>query len=192
MATDQSLDGVAQVTRIVGAMKEFSHPGTKEKSHIDINSALESTATVCANEWKGVADLQLDLDPKLPLVSGFPGELNQVFLNLIVNATHAIRDGGGMGKISVSTRKDGNWVNIRIADTGCGIPEGDLDKIFNPFFTTKDVGKGTGQGLSIVQNIVVKKHDGTISVDSKVGAGTTFDIRLPIESARVVDAVQIV
>ena len=184
-AIQQSLDGVDRVAKIVRAMKEFSHPAT-EKSAIDINRAIESTITVATNEWKYVADVQTELDSELPHVPCLPGDFNQAILNIIVNAAHAIAEAKGdarddKGHILVSTRKLGEWAEIRIRDDGPGIPPEHQKKIFDPFFTTKDVGKGTGQGLSIARNTIVKKHHGTLSVDSRPGEGTCFIIQLPIE-----------
>jgi len=183
-ATQQSLAGIEQVARIVLAMKEFSHPGSKEKKLTDLNRALESTITVCSNEWKHVADMDKDFDPALPHVSCLAGEMNQVFLNLIINAVHAIEesDTNGMGKITVSTHKVGDWAEIRVADTGKGIPEQARDRIFEPFFTTKEVGKGTGQGLSVSRDIVVKQHNGKLFFETETGKGTIFVIRLPLDA----------
>ncbi len=184
-AIEQSLEGVKRVAKIVRAMKEFSHPGAEEKMLIDLNHAIENTITVARNEWKYVADLETDLDPDLPPVPCLPGELNQVILNLIINAAHAISDvvkeGGGKGKIKISTKRLGNWVEIRVSDTGTGIPEEIRERIFDPFFTTKEVGKGTGQGLAIARSMVVDKHQGTIDLQTEVGKGTTFIIRLPLK-----------
>lgn len=184
-AIQQSLEGIDSVAKIVRAMKEFSHPGAEEKVQIDINNAIESTITVTRNQWKYVADVVTHFDTSLPLVKCMPGEINQVVLNIIVNAAHAIADvvgksGEAKGIIDVSTRRDGNWVMICIRDTGPGIPEAARAKIFDPFFTTKEVGKGTGQGLAISHDIVVKKHGGTLTFDTEIGHGTTFVIRLPI------------
>ena len=167
-------------------MKEFSHPGGKEKTAADLNRAIESTITVAHNEWKYVADLKVELDPGLPLVPCFLGEFNQCILNLIVNAAHAIGDvvkknPGTKGLITVQTRRDGDQVEIRVTDTGTGIPEALRPKIFEPFFTTKDVGKGTGQGLAMVYGCLVKRHDGTVTFETEVGRGTTFIIRLPLQ-----------
>jgi two-component system, NtrC family, sensor kinase len=178
----QSLTGVQRVAKIVQAMKDFSHPGTESKVPVDINRAIESTLTVCRNEWKYVALVQTDFDPSLPLVSCLPGEFNQVILNIVVNAAHAIADkvrGNGMGAIGVSTRPHGHGVEIRISDTGTGIPESARERIFDPFFTTKEVGKGTGQGLAIARSVVVDKHQGEIFFETEMGHGTTFVIRLP-------------
>ena len=176
------------MARIVGAMKEFSHPGVSEKTSIDINRAIESTLTVSHNEWKYVAELVTDLAPDLPLVRCLPGEFNQVILNLIVNAAHAIADtvqngSATKGTITISTRHRGNWLEIRIADTGPGIPEKIRTRIFDPFFTTKAVGKGTGQGLAIAHSVVVDKHGGTITFETELGRGTTFIIRLPLNES---------
>lgn len=183
-AIQQSLDGAARVSQIVQAMKEFSHPGSVDKVDIDINRAIESTVTVARNEWKYVADLVLDLDSQMPLIPCLPGDFNQVILNIVVNAAHAIgdvvhaTDSGEKGTITVSTRHLDDWAEIRIQDTGAGIPEAIRTKIFNPFFTTKEVGKGTGQGLAIAYSIV-EKHRGTLHFETKTGQGTTFIIRLP-------------
>ena len=188
---DQSLEGIARVSTLVNAMKEFSHPGTKEKTPLDLNHAIESTITVASNEWKYVADLETDFDPLLPLVSCLPGEFNQVILNLIVNAAHAIADTlgkGGIekGKITVRTRNYPMWAEIQIADTGCGIPKEVRLRIFDPFFTTKEIGKGTGLGLAIARSVVVDKHGGSIDFETGEGSGTTFIIRLPHDVKRPV------
>lgn len=183
---EQTLEGVTRVSTLVGAMKEFSHPGTKEKTPLDLNHAIESTITVASNEWKYVADLETDFDPSLPLISCLPGEFSQVILNLIVNAAHAIADvvgegGSEKGTIRIETHNCPEWVEIRIQDTGSGIPEKARSRVFDPFFTTKEVGKGTGQGLAIARSVVVDKHGGTIHFETKEGKGTTFIIRLPHE-----------
>ncbi len=184
-AIEQSLEGVERITKIVRAMKEFSHPAEEEKTAIDINKAIESTITIARNEWKYVADMETDFDELMPLVLCLPGELNQVILNIIVNAAHAIsnvveKKPGEKGKITVATKKDGDWAEIRISDTGSGIPDEIREKVFDPFFTTKGIDKGTGQGLTISHNIVVEKHSGTIAFETEMGKGTTFVIRLPI------------
>lgn len=187
---EQSLEGIDRVAHIVRAMKEFSHPGSKEKVSVDINKAIETTITVSRNEWKYVAEMETDFDVELPMVPCLPGEFNQVILNMIMNAAHAIGtvvgDGAdGMGVIKVDTCRDGDWVEIRISDTGTGIPDATKDKIFNPFFTTKEVGKGTGQGLAIAHNVIVERHGGQITFETEESKGTTFFVRLPIESKHV-------
>lgn len=180
----QSLDGISRVGEIVQAMKEFAHPGTNEKTDVNLNNAIMSTLTVASNEWKYVAEMQTHLDPLLPSVPCLAGEFNQVVLNIIVNAAHAITDvvnnSGAKGTITVSTGRVGESAEIRISDTGSGIPESIRSKIFDPFFTTKEVGKGTGQGLAIARSVVVDKHAGSITVESEPGQGTTFVIRLPL------------
>ena len=184
-AIAQSLEGVERIANIVGAMKEFSHPAV-DKAPRDLNR-IASTVTVASNEWKYVADVKTDFDADLPFVPVMPGAFNQVILNILINAAHAVgavvaEAPGTRGMITVSTRKVEDWAEIRIQDTGCGIPEGVLDRIFDPFFTTKEVGKGTGQGLAIAHDVIVKKHNGTLTVESAVGLGTTFTVRLPLES----------
>lgn len=184
-ACDRALEGTDRVAKIVLAMKNFSHPGTEEKKPIDLNKALDTTATVAKNEWKYVADVELKLDPTLPLVPCLPGDMNQVFLNILVNAAHAIGasvgETGAKGKITVSTRRNDSSVEVAISDTGSGIPKEHRGKVFDPFFTTKEVGRGTGQGLAIAHDIVVNKHGGTIDFTTEPGIGTTFFIRLPLE-----------
>ncbi|MFQ5753213.1 MAG: PAS domain S-box protein, partial [bacterium] len=185
IAIQQSEEGVERVANIVRAMKEFSHPGGEEKRAINMNKAIESTITVARNEWKYVAEMVTDFDPSLPLVPCLPGDINQVILNLIINAAHTIsevqRDGGkGKGTITIRTRKIENWVEIRVSDTGKGIPEEVRQKVFDPFFTTKDVGRGTGQGLAISHAVIVEKHGGTITFETEINKGTTFIIRLPL------------
>ena len=190
-AIAQALEGVQRVSKIVRAMKEFSHPGSEDKSAIDINHAIETTIAVARNEWKYVADVQTDFADNLPPVPCFAGEFNQVILNLLINAAHTIgevvgRDSGGKGRITVTTRCDGDWAEIRIQDTGAGIPEKIRARIFEPFFTTKQVGKGTGQGLALAHAVIVKKHDGQIWFESEVGKGTTFFLRLPLKISEAV------
>ncbi len=185
-AARQSLEGIERISRIVRAMKDFSHPGTDVKTDIDMNKAIESTITVARNEWKYVAEMVTDFDPGLPFVPCLPAEINQVVLNIIINASHAVADtlkqngSETKGTITISTRAMGERAEIRMGDTGTGIPENIRSKIFDPFFTTKEVGRGTGQGLAISRSVVVDKHGGTITFDSEVGKGTCFVIRLPL------------
>jgi PAS domain S-box-containing protein len=184
-AIDQSLEGVQRVAKIVHAMKEFSHPGSEEKTALDLNRAIETTITVARNEWKYVSEIETCFDPQLPLVHCHAGEFNQVILNLLINAAHAIRqvvgDGvDGKGKIRVATSQDGGWVVISIHDTGCGIPAAIHSRIFEPFFTTKPVGQGTGQGLALAHTTVVRRHGGRLWFETAEGKGTTFVIRIPI------------
>lgn len=184
MAVAQSLEGVERISKIVLSIKNFAHPGVQEKVQFDLNNAIESTVNVCRNTWKYVADMELKLDPNLPPIYGYPGELNQVILNLILNAVHAIEEKvvsrGEKGKITVETKLEPGFVLISVTDTGTGIPVEIRDKIFDPFFTTKAPGKGTGQGLAIAYRYVVDLHKGQIFFTSEVGIGTTFYVRLPI------------
>jgi len=187
-AIEQSLGGIDRVRKIVQSMKEFSHPGVEGMTSIDLNKSIESTITVASNEWKYVAEIVTEFDANLLPVPCLPGEINQVVLNMIVNASHAIADvvgdgSGEKGTITIRTSMDDEFVEIQITDTGSGIPETARGKIFQPFFTTKEVGKGTGQGLSIAHGVVTKKHGGTLRFESKIGSGTTFFIRLPLEQA---------
>ena len=187
-AITQSLEGITRVTEIVRAMKEFSHPDQGEKKSVDLNKTITTTLIVARNEYKYVADLITEFANDLPTVPCIVGEFNQVVLNLVVNAAHAIGDvvakaggnSGGKGTITVTTRRTDDHVEIRIRDSGTGIPESARSKIFDPFFTTKGVGKGTGQGLYIAHTVVVKKHGGTLTFETELGKGTTFIIRLPL------------
>ncbi len=189
MALDQSLEGIERVARIVQAMKEFSHPGSDEKQFTDINKAILTTLTVARNEWKYVAEIKTILGNELRLVPCYAGELNQVFLNLIINSAHAIaqamRDGPeNKGTITIRTTQDEDWTTISVQDTGVGIPVEIRSRIFEPFFTTKEVGQGTGQGLALAHSSIVRKHGGRIWFESEVGVGTTFYIQLPM-AARI-------
>lgn len=190
LAIQQSQEGLARITSIVQAMKEFSHPGKKEFELVDINHLIELTVTVARNEWKTCAELILDLSPDLPVTAGMATEISQVILNLLVNAAHTISEKigqteeKGQGQITVRTEREDSSVLIRITDTGCGIPVPIQDRIFDPFFTTKAVGRGTGQGLAIVHDVVTRKHGGSLSFETISGEGTTFTIRLPITAER--------
>jgi PAS domain S-box-containing protein len=184
-AIEQALEGVERVAEIVKAMREFSHPGSAELAPTDLNRVIEATALISKNKWKWVADLETRLDSELPPVACVAGELSQVFLNLIVNAADAIGDAfktgtPQKGTIWITSRRDGDFAEVRVRDSGTGIPPAVRPKIFDPFFTTKDVGQGSGQGLAISYAIVVQKHQGTIEFETAVGVGTTFIIRLPI------------
>lgn len=185
-AIKQALDGVSRIAKIVQSMKEFAHPGSREKQSAEINRAIESTITVARNEWKYVADVEMKFDQELPMVPCFLGEFNQVILNMVINAAHAITDvvgdgSQGKGKITVTTtRASDEWAEVRIADTGKGIPAGIRDRIFDPFFTTKEVGRGSGQGLAISHAVIVERHGGRLSFETEEGKGTTFIIRLPL------------
>ena len=184
-ALEQSQEGLSRIATIVQAMKEFSHPSGADKRPVNLREAIETTIAVARNEWKYVAEIELDMPAELPLVPVLRNEFNQVILNLIVNAAHAIGDvtaGGaeGKGKIAIRGRLLEEHVEIRVSDTGGGIPEQVRAKVFEPFFTTKAVGKGTGQGLAIAYSVIVDKHHGSIVFETELGRGTTFIIRLPL------------
>ena len=191
LAMDSSIEGLGRIATIVRSMKEFAHPDQAGKTLADLNQAIRSTLVVAHNEYKFVAEIGTQFG-ELPLVPCHIGEINQVVLNLLVNAAHAIadvvKDSGRLGKLTVGTRLDGDAVEISIGDTGTGIPETARDKVFDPFFTTKEVGRGTGQGLAIAHGVVVNKHGGTLRFETETGKGTTFYIRLPID---VSDASQV-
>ncbi len=185
LALSQALEGLDRIAKIVAAMRDFSHAGKQDRTAVDLNHCIETTATVARNEWKYSAELELDLDPSLPTVPCLRAEFNQVILNLLVNAVHAIQatldDSGAKGRIRLATRRCGDQAEIEVADSGCGMPEWLQKRIFDPFFTTKEVGKGTGQGLAICHAVIVKKLGGQIEVRSEEGKGSRFLIRLPLE-----------
>ncbi|HEV7606681.1 MAG TPA: ATP-binding protein [Steroidobacteraceae bacterium] len=182
-AHQSCIDGLQRVATIVRSMKEFAHPDSTEMSAINLNRAIESTLVIASNEYKYVAVMETHLG-QIPPVFCYVGEVNQAVLNIIVNAAHAIgdvvKDTDRRGKITVTTRHEGDSVFISIADTGGGIPDHIRARIFDPFFTTKEVGKGTGQGLAIARSVLVDKHGGDLTVETQVGVGTTFHLRLPV------------
>jgi PAS domain S-box-containing protein len=184
LAVSQSREGVRRVASIVQAMKEFSHPGSKEMEPHDLNQIVRTTVTVARNEWKYVSEVDLDLDPDLPQIQLLGDEMGQVILNMLVNAAHAIAEKlgdnpeGKKGSISITTRMVNDQVEMCLSDSGAGMPEDVKARIFDPFYTTKAVGKGTGQGLAIAHD-VVDKHGGSITVESRQGQGTTFRIIIP-------------
>jgi two-component system NtrC family sensor kinase len=173
---EESRDGAERVRCIVRDLKSFSHEDEIQCKPFSINDCLDSTLNMARNEIKYVADVERYYDPTLPLLNCYPQKLNQVFMNLLVNAAHAIE---GHGTICVKTFNEWGDIVVSISDTGKGIAPENLTRIFEPFFTTKEVGKGTGLGLSISYDII-KKHGGEITVESEVGTGTTFTIRLPL------------
>jgi len=171
---EDCIDGTKRVGRIVADLKNFAHPGNDRQMLIDINQGLESTLNVVANELKYKASVHKEFQ-EIPPVEGFPQKLNQVFMNILVNAAQAIEE---KGQITIRTSAEGGQVHVAISDTGSGIAPEHLTKIFDPFFTTKDVGKGTGLGMNIAYNIV-KEHGGGIQVESELGKGTCFTVSLP-------------
>jgi signal transduction histidine kinase len=182
-ALDRALDGIGRVGSVAKSMTEFAHPDSDVKADVDINRAVRSTLNMARNEYKNVADLETDFGD-VPAVHCHAGDLNQVVLNLLLNAAHAIGDtvggSGARGRIAVRTRAIGDFVEISIGDTGDGIPESVRGRIFEPFVTTKEVGRGTGQGLALSRGIVVEKLQGSLHFETETGRGTTFYIRLPV------------
>jgi PAS domain S-box-containing protein len=175
-------EGLSRIAEIVRSMKDFAHADQEAISEVDLNHAIRSTLVVARSEYKLVADVETDFGD-LPGVTCHGGQINQVLLNLIVNAAQAIADvvrgTNERGKITVRTRADEGGVRIEIQDTGGGIPEDIRGRIFDSFFTTKEVGRGTGQGLAIARNVVVKGHGGTLDFTTELGKGSTFIVRLP-------------
>jgi two-component system NtrC family sensor kinase len=171
---EESIEGTERIKKIVLDLKDFAHPGEEKPNFADINQSMDSTVNVVWNELKYKADVAKDYGD-LPRVQCYPQLLNQVFMNLLVNAAQSIEE---HGEIKIKTRANNGYVEIKISDTGSGIPKENLPRIFDPFFTTKEIGKGTGLGLNVAYNIV-KKHQGEIDVKSDVGKGTTFIIRIP-------------
>ena len=183
-AFKRTVHGIERVRSIVQAMKRFSHTGPGEAAPADLNEAIETTLTVCRNEYKYVADVSFRPGP-LPPVTCNIAELNQVFLNLIINAAQAIDEQKrteDRGRIKIETWAHGTYATVRISDDGPGIPRDLQDRIYEPFFTTKAVGKGSGQGLAIAL-AAVQRHDGTLECVSAPGQGTTFTLRIPLDQA---------
>ncbi|HMK49329.1 MAG TPA: ATP-binding protein, partial [Thermodesulfovibrionales bacterium] len=171
----ESLEGTERVKRIVQDLKTFSHIDEAEWKMADVNTSIESTLNIVWNEIKYKATLRKDYGD-IPLTICNPGQLNQVFMNMLINAAHAIEK---QGEITIRTFRSDGYVNVSISDTGRGIPDDKIGRIFEPFFTTKEVGKGTGLGLSIAYDII-KKHKGYISVESELGKGSTFTVKIPV------------
>jgi signal transduction histidine kinase len=185
-ALQQSSAGVQRIAGIVKAMKTFAYPSGERPEPADLPSVITSAVEVSRHEWARVSEVEVSLDPRAGTVTCHRDRLGQVMLNLLVNAAHAITEAhgqAGTGRIRISTRRDGDWVEIQIADNGCGLQPDLQQRVFDPFFTTKPVGRGTGQGLTIVHDIVVNLHHGQVHLDSEVGVGTTFTVRLPCQGA---------
>jgi signal transduction histidine kinase len=171
-------EGAERVKKIVQELKTFSRLDESERQQANLNGGLESTLKMVWNELKYKAELATDFGD-IPAITCNPGQLNQVFMNLLVNAAQAIESHGTIG---VKTRSDENYVYVTISDSGHGIAPENLPRIFEPFYTTKEVGKGTGLGLSIAYDIV-KQHNGEIRVESEPGTGTAFTLILPVDPA---------
>ncbi|TAN47688.1 MAG: hypothetical protein EPN26_13575, partial [Rhodospirillales bacterium] len=182
VATRQSIEGIERIGSIVQGIRDFCYPSTTASTLFDLNQLIQITVAMTRNKWKHVATLDLDLEEMLPMISGVEGEIMQVLINLIVNATQAIAElkAPQRGRITVRTRKDDDSVEIVVTDTGIGIPGENVARIFDLFYTTKGPSQGTGQGLTISQAIIAR-HNGQIRVESSPGAGARFHIHLPID-----------
>lgn len=179
---DETLNGLQRIEKIVKSLLGFSRKGNADEFvDYDLNAGIKDTLVIVNNEVKYNAQIVEQLET-LPMISALYGEINQVLLNLIVNASHAIKSKGNFGTITLHTYSDENFVYCEITDDGAGIPPNCLNRIFEPFFTTKPVGSGTGLGLSIAHDIIVSKHNGRIDVKSTLGEGTTFIIALPVQN----------
>ncbi|PNY38578.1 ATP-binding protein [Rhodopirellula baltica] len=181
MAISQSLEGIDRVATIVRAMKEFSAPSTTTRASIDVNRSIRTALAICANQFRDIATVKMNLDDSMSCVIGIGGQFNQAILNILTNAADAmeIHRSTGQGLLEVETNLTEDDIEIRFHDNGCGIPANIRDRIFDPFFTTKEVGKGIGQGLAFVYDVIVNKHAGTVSAQSRSGGGTTFLVTLP-------------
>jgi signal transduction histidine kinase len=182
-ALDRAIEGIGRVGSIVKSMTEFAHPDALNATDVDVNRAVTTTLNMARNEYKSIAELETDFGV-LPPVHCHAGDVNQVVLNLVLNAAHAIHDvvdgTNHKGRITVRTRVIGGYVEISIRDTGNGIPESVRGRIFEPFVTTKEVGRGAGQGLSLSRGLVVDKLKGSLHFETETGKGTTFFLRLPV------------
>ena len=188
-AISDTLSGVSHVSKIVSAMKDFSHPSVENFGQVDLNGLVGNAIELSKNEWKHIAHLQTEFQTDGLFAEAVPNSICQVILNMLVNAAHAIKERIGtnpqdMGTITVRTYNSGDNAVIEISDTGCGIPQDRVERIFDPFYTSKDVGQGTGQGLTIAYDIIVNKHKGNIDLTSTVNEGTTFTITIPKVAAR--------
>jgi two-component system, NtrC family, sensor kinase len=186
-AITQTLDGIRRVSEIVKAMKDFSHPGSKNRQRTDLNKAVQDAILVARNEWKYNSDVTTELATDLPHPLCLANEINQVILNILVNAAHAISEAVAKGLrkrgiIKIKTEADKDNIRIIITDNGAGIPKTIQNRIFEPFFTTKEVGKGTGQGLAIAYDVVVRKHEGRLVFKSVENEGTAFTISIPLKN----------
>ncbi len=179
----QSRDGAQQISRIIRSMRVFATPDNPTPESYDLNKLIEDVVSVSRFHWHPIARLDTELDGSLPRVEVFPGELHQALLNLLMNAVQAIEARGATppGLIRIATRRNGDRVEVEISDNGQGIAEEAKAHIFNPFFTTREVGQGSGQGLTLSHDIIVRKHQGTLTFESQAGQGTTFVLGLPIK-----------
>lgn len=176
LSIEESLEGTKRVEEIVRNLKDFSRTDKDERKKIDINDCIDSSINLAWNEIKYNCEIKRDYQ-ELPGIYACAAQLNQVFINIILNASHAI-DKDGI--IEISTKSDDRDVHITLTDNGEGIPEKHLNNLFDPFFTTKDVGEGTGLGLYVSHGLI-QKHKGSISVSNQPGKGACFRISLPID-----------
>ena len=181
---EQTKAGLERVSSIVQAMKEFSHPRSKERVPYNLNTIIKNTLIISQNEWKSVAEIETNLDESLTDVPCHTEELGQAFLNILINAAQAIEGSnkeGEKGRITISSSQETGSAVVRIHDSGGGMSEEVKNRAFDPFFTTREVGHGTGQGLAIAQDVIVNKHKGMIDIESSPGNGTTIIISLPLQ-----------
>ncbi len=172
-----SIDGLGDLTELAQGLKDFSRLDRAQQGEFDVHEGLDKTLLIAKNKLKSKVSVHKHYG-EVPKIHCSPSQINQIFLNLLTNAADAIDENG---EILVRTWSEDGKVHISIADTGCGIEEDVLPKIWNPFFTTKEVGKGTGLGLSIV-NRIVSSHGGELQVESEVGKGTNITVVLPIKA----------
>jgi signal transduction histidine kinase len=176
----ESLEGGARIRSIVQDLREFSHPSVKTQEGVDFNHCLDTTLSMLSGKIRNGVCIQKDY-ADLPVVTCYLREMNQVFYNIMLNALQVI---GPQGQLILSTRACGDgWVEVGISDTGPGIPARSMARIFEPFYTTRQVGEGIGLGLYLAYNIV-KSHNGTIVVESKEGGGSTFRVKIPVEGSK--------
>jgi PAS domain S-box-containing protein len=177
-------EGLTRIADIVRSMKDFSLVDKDEVAQFDLNRSIQSTLTVARSEYSGVADVEMELG-EIPLVTCNGGQINEVLLGLVINAAEVIGEKvkctGERGKITVRSKADGEYVVIEVQDTGNGIPEEIRECIYDQFFTTKQVGQGTGQGLSMARKVIVNGHNGSIDFTTEMGKGTTFIVKLPVD-----------
>jgi len=174
--TADSKEGLEDIDALVKSLKDFSRLDRATYDRFDVRDGLEKTLLMTKNLLKYGIEVERDF-AEVPQILCAPSRVNQVFINLITNAAQAM---DGQGRLSITTAGDDEWVHVSIADTGCGIPQENLEKVLDPFFTTKPVGQGTGLGLSIVRKIM-DEHHGRLHIDSSVGEGTTITLSFPVE-----------
>lgn len=186
-----SQDGIRRITDIVRSVQDFAHPSiSTEKTLCNLHELIEATVRLARNEWKYVATIKTEFSPEIKEVPLIKGRFEQAILNLLVNAAHAIADRQKTEKIegiiTLSTKKlPGDEIEVRISDNGCGIPPEIINKVYDPFFTTKEPGRGTGQGLTLVHSVICQSHLGSIEIESEVNKGSTFIIVLPMSQESV-------